>query len=104
MEKIIVPTFIEYNACQFTTDNLENFLNFIDEYIYKTSVKITYRYYKDKNIPVKISFKWNPYEWDNPPTIELELNQYFMYEDGYPDNYKIINSEEISEDWYIHET
>lgn len=104
MTKIIVPTFIEYNACQLTTDNLDNFLNFISKYTYKDSIHITYKYYKEKQIPVEIEFRWNPYEWDYPPTIQVKLNQYFMYEDGYPDNYKIINSEETSEDWYTHES
>ena len=48
MTKIIVPTFIEYNACQLTTDNLDNFLNFISKYTYKDSIHITYKYCKEK--------------------------------------------------------
>lgn len=102
MQKIIVPTFIEYNACQLTIDELDNFLKFIDEYSFHNSVKITYQYIKDKEVPVEISFRWNPYEWDCPPTVKVRHNQYFMYEDGDPDNYKILDPEEISSDWYIH--
>lgn len=102
MKKIIIPTFIEYNACQFTIDGEQDFLKFITSYSYQDSVKITYKWMKDKQIPVEITFKWNPYEWDYSPTIKVKLNQYFMYEDEDPDNYKILDPEEISSDWYIY--
>ena len=55
MQKIIVPTYIEYNACQLTTDNLDNFKNFISKDAY--DIKVTYEEMKDKHIPVEISFR-----------------------------------------------
>ena len=57
MTKIIVPTFIEYNTCQLTTDNLDNFLNFISKYTYKDSIHITYKYCKEKQIPIEIEIR-----------------------------------------------
>ena len=55
MTKIIVPTYIEYNACQLTTDNLEKFKNFISMDAY--NIDTTFRQVKDKQIPMEVSFK-----------------------------------------------
>lgn len=55
MQKIIIPTYIEYNACQLTTDNLDNFKNFISKDAY--DIRVTYKEMKDKHIPVEINFR-----------------------------------------------
>ena len=102
MKKFIIPTYIEYNACQLTIGNLDDFKRFILRNAY--DIKITYKEIEDKDIPVEINFKWNPCGNDYPPTIYIQLNQYFLYEKDAPDNYLILNSEDISRDWYIHES
>ena len=101
MQKIIIPTYIEYNACQLTIDNLDNFKKFISKDAY--DIRITYKEIKNKNIPVEISFRWNPHGDDYPPTICVQLNQYFLYEEDEPDSYWVLNSEDIRREWYIHE-
>lgn len=55
MQKIIIPTYIEYNACQLTIDNLDNFKKFISKNAY--DIRITYKEIKNKNIPMAISFR-----------------------------------------------
>ena len=55
MQKIIIPTYIEYNACQLTIDNLDNFKKFISKNAY--DIRITYKEMKNKNIPVEINFR-----------------------------------------------
>ena len=101
MEKFIVPTFIEYNACQLTTGNLEGFKKFINDY--GNNIKITFEDFKDKQIPIEISFKWNPDGCDYPPTVCVQLNQYFIYDTYDLTNYQILDPEEIGTEWYIYE-
>ena len=55
MQKIIIPTYIEYNACQLTIDNLNNFKNFISNDAY--NIFYTFKEMKDKQIPMEVSFK-----------------------------------------------
>lgn len=101
MKKIIIPTYIEYNACQLTTDNLDNFKNFISNNAY--NIFYTFREMKDKQIPMEINFKWNPHGDDYPDTVSVKLNQYFLYEEEEPYNYMILDPQDIREEWYIHE-
>lgn len=100
MQKIIIPTYIEYNACQLTIDNLDNFKKFISKNAY--DIRITYKEMKNKNIPIKINFKW-PYGDDYSSTICVLLNQYFLYKEDKLDKYKVLNSEDIRKEWYIYE-
>lgn len=101
MQKIIIPTYIEYNACQLTIDNLDNFKKFISKNAY--DIRITYKEIKNKNIPMAISFRWNPYGDDYPPIVSVLLNQYFIYEEDEPNSYQVLNSKDIRKEWYIHE-
>jgi len=101
MTKIIVPTYIEYNACQLTTDNLEKFKNFISMDAY--NIDTTFRQVKDKQIPMEVSFKWNPHGDDYPDTVSVKLNQYFLYDVEEPNHYLVIDSQDIREEWYIYE-
>ena len=101
MQKIIIPTYIEYNACQLTIDNLDNFKKFISKNAY--DIRITYKEMKNKNIPVEINFRWNPHGDGYPSTVCVQLNQYFLYEEDEPDSYWVLNSEDIRREWYIHE-
>ena len=101
MKKIIVPTYIEYNACQLTTDNLSKFKSFISNDAY--NIFVTFKEFKDKQIPVEISFKWNPYGNDYPDTVIVKLNQYFLYDVEDPDHYIVIDAEDIREEWYTYE-
>lgn len=55
MQKIIIPTYIDYNACQLTIDNLDNFKNFISKNAY--DIRITYKEMKNKSVPIEINFK-----------------------------------------------
>lgn len=55
MQKIIIPTYIEYNACQLTIDNLNNFKKFISNDAY--NIFYTFKEMKDKQIPMEVSFK-----------------------------------------------
>ena len=55
MQKIIVPTYIEYNACQLTTDNLNSFKRFISNDAY--NIFYTLQEVKNKQIPMEVSFK-----------------------------------------------
>ena len=55
MKKFIIPTYIEYNACQLTIGNLDDFKRFILRNAY--DIKITYKEIEDKDIPVEINFK-----------------------------------------------
>ena len=96
MKKIIIPTYIEYNACQLTTDNLDNFKNFISNNAY--NIFYTFREMKDKQIPMEISFKWNPHEDDYPDTVSVKLNQYFLYEEEEPYDYMILDPQDIREE------
>ena len=96
MKKIIIPTYIEYNACQLTTDNLDNFKNFISNNAY--NIFYTFREMKDKQIPIEISFKWNPHGDDYPDTVSVKLNQYFLYEEEEPYNYMILDPQDIREE------
>ena len=100
MQKIIIPTYIEYNACQLTIDNLDNFKNFISKNAY--DIRITYKEMKNKSIPIKINFKWH-YGDDCSSTICVLLNQYFLYKEDKLDKYKVLNSEDIRKEWYIYE-
>lgn len=102
MTKIIVPTFIEFNACQLTIDNLENFKKFISQNSY--DLKITYRDIQGKQVPLGLCFRWNPYGDDYPDNIDIYINQYFLYEENNANNWKVLDPEEISEDWYTHES
>ena len=96
MKKIIIPTYIEYNACQLTTDNLDNFKSFISNNAY--NIFYTFREMKDKQIPMEISFKWNPHGDDYPDTVSVKLNQYFLYEEEEPYNYMILDPQDIREE------
>ena len=96
MKKIIIPTYIEYNACQLTTDNLDNFKNFISNNAY--NIFYTFREMKDKQIPMEISFKWNPHGDNYPDTVSVKLNQYFLYEEEEPYNYMILDPQDIREE------
>lgn len=101
MTKIIVPTYIEYNACQLTTDNLKKFKNFISIDAY--NIDITFRQAKDKQIPIEISFRWNPHGIDYPDSVVVKLNQYFLYDVEEPDNYMVLDDQDVKEEWYIYE-
>ena len=96
MKKIIIPTYIEYNACQLTTDNLDNFKSFISNNAY--NIFYTFREMKDKQIPMEINFKWNPHGDDYPNTVSVKLNQYFLYEEEEPYNYMILDPQDIREE------
>ena len=101
MKKIIVPTYIEYNACQLTIDNLSKFKNFISNDAY--NILVTFKELKDKQIPVEINFKWNPYGDDYSDTVIVKLNQYFLYDVENLNHYIVIDAEDIKEEWYIYE-
>lgn len=101
MQKIIVPTYIEYNACQLTIDNLNNFKKFISNDAY--NIFYTFKEMKDRQIPMEVSFKWNPHGDDYPDTVSVKLNQYFLYDVEEPNHYLVIDAQDIREEWYIHE-
>lgn len=100
--KVIIPTYTEYIACQFTIDNLEKFKSFISADSY--NLEITYKQFKDKQIPTYASFKWNPYGVDYPETINISNNQWFFIDVNDKEHYMILDSKDFQESWYIHET
>lgn len=57
MKKIIVPTYIEYNACQLNYFNKEEFKNFISKYTYNDSIQVTTKTFKNQECVISISFK-----------------------------------------------
>lgn len=95
MQKFIVPTFIEYNACQLSTDRLEDFKKFIAGNAYY--IDTTFRQMSNKQIPMEISFQWNPYGDDYPSSVTVKNGQYFLYEEEDKNNYRVIYSDEIED-------
>ena len=59
---------------------------------------------KDKQIPLEISFKWNPHGDDYPDYVSVYINQYFIYEENEPSNWQVLQADEIKKEWYICET
>ena len=55
MMKIIIPTYVEYNACQLTTSDLNNFKKFISLNAY--DIQVTFREIGGRQIPIEVNFK-----------------------------------------------
>ena len=98
--KIIIPTYVEYNACQLTTSDLNNFKKFISLNAY--DIQVTFREIGGRQIPIEVNFKWNPSGIDYPDIVNVKLNQYFLYESENLECYKVIDAEDISDEWYMH--
>jgi len=55
MKKFLVATFIEYNGCQLTIDQYNDFKDFIKQDAF--DIQTTFKDIKDKQVPMEISFK-----------------------------------------------
>jgi len=103
MKKFLVATFIEYNGCQLTIDQYNDFKDFIKQDAF--DIQTTFKDIKDKQVPMEISFKWNPDGCDYPPTVCVKLNECFLYEVGNKCNYQVIDAEKIVDlGWYSYES
>lgn len=99
--KILIPTIKEYNGCQFRSDTIEDFKKFIIDHAYNISIE--YHQMKNQEIPMSISFTWNPSMCDYPDKFTVCLNQWFIYDTEDYNIVNIVDAEDIKEDWYIHE-
>lgn len=99
---IVIPTYTVYKGCKFgaSEEEKEEFLNFIKSNAF--SGELSYKTYKGKNYYTNINFRWNIYQHDYPPIVEMTTNQWFLYEEDNLDNWKVLDEEEINKDWYIH--
>lgn len=99
--KILIPTMEEWNGCQLTIGNLDNFKNFLGCRAY--NIQITTQEMKDKTVPIKICFKWNPYGDDYGESVDVSLGQWFLYNIEELRDFKVLEPEEIEVDWYSYE-
>lgn len=88
--KIYIPNIEEYEAI--VLEDAEEFKRFIGDAACHIEVK------QINGELTEISFKWNPYAYDYPPSVSVKKGEMFMYNVDDKDCYKVMKS---IPDWWV---
>lgn len=94
--KVFIPVIDIWNAKQLTKDNYEDFKKFVS-YGGATNIEDTCR----NGVLRFVTFYWNPYGYDYPDHVTVNVGQYFIYNDEEPVQYQILNC--LKKEWIQRE-